>query len=132
MKAGVKAGGKTVDVALGLVRRHGGWFLQRRDPGNPVLPGRWEFPGGKALPGESMAAALGRELKEELAWEPMDLIALPVIEHLYADRAVRLHPFRCEGGGDPRTALAWGWFTVSEMRRLPIPEANLSFLEMLD
>ena len=40
------------DVALALLRRGDRWFLQRRDPANAVLPGLWEFPGGKAEAGE--------------------------------------------------------------------------------
>jgi 8-oxo-dGTP diphosphatase len=40
---------------------------QRRRP--PELAGLWELPGGKVVPGESDAAALVRELNEELGIE---------------------------------------------------------------
>ncbi|HEX9178216.1 NUDIX domain-containing protein [Mycobacterium sp.] len=40
---------------------------QRARP--PELAGRWELPGGKVAPGETEAAALARELAEELGIE---------------------------------------------------------------
>ena len=122
---------KSVDVVLGLITRDGRWFLQRRDPGNSVLPGYWEFPGGKTQNPESLEVALRRELREEVAWEPVTTTPLDVIEHGYVEGLVRLHPFRCEGAGEPRTALAWGWFTLGEMRRLKLPDANAAILERL-
>ena len=125
---------KLSPVVLGLVQRDGRWFLQRRDPGNTVLPGRWEFPGGKAGQSESLEDALRRELQEELGWEPSSCTTIEGIEgveHRYPDRIVRLHPFSCEGEFKIRTNLSWGWFTLDEMRCLPIPEANRAMLERL-
>jgi len=118
-------------VVLGLVLRDGRWFLQRRSLGNAVLPGRWEFPGGKVGLGESLEGALRRELHEELGWEPSSLTAIESVEHCYPDRIVRLHPFACEGEFEIRTDLSWGWFTLDEMRGLSLPEANRSLLERL-
>lgn len=115
---------KAVDVAVALIGREGRWFLQRRDPAGAVLPGLWEFPGGKVEPGEAPEAALRRELREEVAWAPEGMEPLPALVHAYPDRVVTLHPFRCWGAGHPSTELAWGWFTPVEIRRLPIPEAN--------
>lgn len=122
---------KPTVVVLGLIRQEGRWFLQRRDLGNPVLPGCWEFPGGKAGPGEDLADALRRELLEELSWAPASFTAMSPIEHRYADRSVRLHPFKCEGEFTGPTSLSWGWFTVEELHRLPMPDANLALLERL-
>lgn len=116
------------DVALGLLMRGDRCFLQRRDPAASVLPGLWEFPGGKVEAGETPGVALCRELAEELALEAEILAALEPRLHRYPDREVTLHPFLCRGRGPLRTALAWGWFTPWEVGRLRLPEANRALL----
>ena len=121
-----------VDVALALLRLEGRCLLQRRDPAAPVLPGRLEFPGGKLEPGETPEAALARELAEELGLAARDAVPLDPLVHDYGERRVRLHPFVVKASGPPRTALAWGWFTPAEMRRLPLPEANLPLVARLE
>jgi 8-oxo-dGTP diphosphatase len=114
------------EVALAMIRRGGRWFLQRRDPANAVLPGLWEFPGGKVEEGETPERALGRELREETALILRDARPCSVI-----DGVVRLHSFFVEADGDPRTGLAWGWFTEEELRRLPTPPRNRALIDKL-
>ena len=113
-------------VALALIQREGRWFLQRRAKDNPVLPGLWEFPGGKIEAAESVFECLLRELGEEVGLVAGEVRPLPLIEG-----RVRLHPFLVHAKGEPRTELAWGWFEVAEMDRLPIPPMNQSLLTML-
>ncbi|HJV91729.1 MAG TPA: (deoxy)nucleoside triphosphate pyrophosphohydrolase [Holophagaceae bacterium] len=120
-----------IEVALGLLERDGRWFLQRRDPEAEVLPGLWEFPGGKVEPGEAPEAACRRELQEELALGVAELQALEPLVHAYGTRSVRLHPYRVITAQVPRTELAWGWFTPEEIHRLAIPAANGPLLERL-
>jgi 8-oxo-dGTP diphosphatase len=122
---------RAVDVAVALVWQGGRLFLQRRDPHGAVLPGCWELPGGKVEPGESPGEALRRELKEEVGLDAAVLRPLPAIEHAYPDRRIRLHPFLVQAGSQPRTALAWGWFTPEEALNLPLPEANLPLIRGL-
>jgi 8-oxo-dGTP diphosphatase len=55
-----------VDVAVGVLIDADGRFLLTSRPEGKVYAGYWEFPGGKLEPGESVEAALGRELHEEL------------------------------------------------------------------
>ncbi len=55
-----------VDVAVGVLIDAGGRFLLTSRPQGKPYPGYWEFPGGKIEPGESIEAALRRELHEEL------------------------------------------------------------------
>jgi 8-oxo-dGTP diphosphatase len=46
-----------------VLRQDGAVLLIQR--GNPPLAGTWSLPGGKALPGESIADAVTREVLEE-------------------------------------------------------------------
>ena len=57
---------KVVDVAVGVLVRAGGDFLLTSRPPGKVYEGYWEFPGGKLELGESVEAALRRELQEEI------------------------------------------------------------------
>ena len=52
-------------AAAVVLRRDGDVLLAQRPPGK-VYAGYWEFPGGKLEQGESVEAALRRELQEEI------------------------------------------------------------------
>ncbi len=55
-------------VAAALLERAGRLLICRRRE-DQAHAGKWEFPGGKAEPGESPSDALRRELREELGIE---------------------------------------------------------------
>jgi 8-oxo-dGTP diphosphatase len=55
-----------VDVAVGVLIRPDGAFLLTSRPTGKVYAGYWEFPGGKLENGETVEAALRRELAEEI------------------------------------------------------------------
>lgn len=42
-----------------------------------------------------------------------------------------LQPFLVQIRGCVATSLAWGWFTLEEMRRLPIPPRNLELISRI-
>ncbi len=54
-----------LQVVAAIIEHAGGILICRRRP-DQSHPLQWEFPGGKVEPGESPAAALARELEEEL------------------------------------------------------------------
>ena len=58
--------GSTKQVVCAVIRRTDGAILLARRAVGQHLAGSWELPGGKVEPGESLAAALERELDEEL------------------------------------------------------------------
>jgi 8-oxo-dGTP diphosphatase len=56
-------------VAVGVVFDGAGRVLLTSRPEGKVYAGWWEFPGGKVEAGETVEAALARELEEELGIE---------------------------------------------------------------
>jgi 8-oxo-dGTP diphosphatase len=58
--------GRRREVVAALLIRGGRVLLARRAAGKRIAPGKWHLPGGHVEPGESDAAALRREMREEL------------------------------------------------------------------
>jgi len=80
-----------IEVAAGVLQRPDGAFLLAQRPAGKVYAGYWEFPGGKIEPGEPAAAALARELHEELGIDVVDARPWQVTRMDYTHARVRLH-----------------------------------------
>jgi 8-oxo-dGTP diphosphatase len=57
---------RAIDVAVGVLMDQEGRFLLTTRPEGKAYAGYWEFPGGKVESGETVEAALRRELIEEI------------------------------------------------------------------
>lgn len=84
-------GRKITEVAVGVLVQPDGCFLLAQRPEGKPYAGYWEFPGGKLEAGESVEAALTRELKEELDITLRTCEPWRTIEHDYPHAYVRLH-----------------------------------------
>ncbi len=89
--------------------------------------GLWEFPGGKVESGEERFTALTRELREELAIEPLKARPLIRIPYSYPDRKVLLDvwhvsAYRGEPHGAEGQPLLWADKTT--LRGYDFPAAN--------
>jgi 8-oxo-dGTP diphosphatase len=79
-------------VAAILVREDRVLICQRTERQAFAL--QWEFPGGKVEAGEELAAALARELDEELGIRAVIGPEIAAVEHTYTEGlAVELHFF---------------------------------------
>jgi 8-oxo-dGTP diphosphatase len=80
----------------------GDYLLAQRPPGK-AYAGYWEFPGGKVEPGETLLAALKREIREELDIEVLAATPWLTRRHVYEHASVELHFFRVTAWrGQPR------------------------------
>jgi len=120
-------------VAAAIIRKNGLILVSRRRP-DAHLPNLWEFPGGKAEPGESLTAALQREIREELG------ITIDVGDeyytttHHYATKSVELHFFNCSiVDGDPRAidVAEFCWVKSGDLFAYEFPEADLELVKRL-
>ena len=113
-----------IHVVAGILNdAHGRVLLAQRAQGSH-LAGLWEFPGGKIEPGELAAAALRRELHEELgieigATEPVISIPWHYPEKSIVLHALRVHEFSGAPHGQQQQQLRWDF--PNDMSGIPMP-----------
>jgi 8-oxo-dGTP diphosphatase len=120
-------------VAAALYDARGHVLISERTPGSHMA-GRWEFPGGKCNSGEPPAAALARELREELGIEVLASRPFMQLQHAYADRDVELALWIVERyAGTPRAleAQRLKWVNPQALAAENILEADRAFIEAL-
>ena len=125
--------GDIVDVAVGVLIGERGRFLLTSRPAGKVYAGWWEFPGGKLERGETVEAALARELHEELGIDVKACHLWHTLEHDYPHAYVRL--FFCkvtEWTGEPhgREGQAFVWQSLPASVE-PLLPATIPVLEWL-
>jgi 8-oxo-dGTP diphosphatase len=126
---------KRVEVAAAVILNRGGEFLLAQRPAGKVYAGYWEFPGGKVEAGESAAAALKRELHEELGLEVDTVYPWLTRDFDYAHAAVRLRFFRVfKWRGDPhgRESQQFRWQSIGAVEVAPVLPANGPILRALE
>jgi 8-oxo-dGTP diphosphatase len=119
-------------VTAGVIERDGRFLLTRRQSG-VHLEGYWEFPGGKCEPGETLAACLAREIREELGVGVVVGEEILATTHAYPDRIVELHFLACALGGAPVPQLGqeMRWVPRVELATLPFPPADAELIRQL-
>lgn len=120
---------RRLEVAVAVAVR-GTDVLVGKRPRGGHLPGFWEFPGGKIETHEVPRVAALRELREETGLFGGRCETAAVIEHDYADRAVRLHVFIVyDPSGEPLPG--WSWRSARDVASLPMPPANRTIVDDL-
>jgi mutator protein MutT len=124
-----------IEVVAGVIIRDGCVLVCQRPPGGHHA-GKWEFPGGKVEPSESLERALRRELHEELN---IDVKAGPVLwstEHQYPGRGRFTLTFFlvCEYEGVPADGAftAVRWAPISRLSQYDFLEGDREFVEQLE
>lgn len=122
-----------VTAAVVVIERDGRWLIRRR-PRVGLLPGLWEFPGGKPRQGEALARAARREVREETGLRLGRLVRVGVVDHRYSHFSVSLHVFRARADGrarPERPSAPLRWVRPEEFGRIPRPAATARIAELL-
>ncbi|NWB92221.1 Nudix family hydrolase [Pseudomonas agarici] len=122
---------KPVQVAAAVIRDIDGRILIARRADSQHQGGLWEFPGGKVEEGETVLAALARELREELGIVVITARPLIKVRHDYPDKAVLLDVWEVSAfTGEPHGAEGQplAWVTRRELADYQFPAANQAII----
>lgn len=113
-------------VAVGIIQRQQQVLLALRH-NSQHQGGKWEFPGGKLEQGETVEAALKRELQEELAIQVTTCQPFMLLEHNYPERTVLLDIWLVsafEGEPEGLEGQPLQWQDIANLHTLTFPDAN--------
>jgi len=115
-----------------IVFRGNAVLLIRR--AKPPAQGQWSIPGGRVALGETLEAAVARELREEVGMDVRPVSVGKVIDRIYRDSAGRVTyhyviiDYVCEAGpGQPRAgsdAAEAGFFEIQAMDEMDMTEGT--------
>jgi 8-oxo-dGTP diphosphatase len=134
-------GTDVIGVGMGalIFNSEGKFLLTQRGPKAKNERGKWEIPGGALEFGETFAAGLKREIKEELDIEIEVGELLDICDHIlpeehqhwvsptYICRIVSGTPKIME----PEKCSDLGWFSLDEAEKLPLSMVTKHDIEML-
>ncbi len=120
--------GKEVIRVVAAVIDHEGRYLITQRNSNAVLPGLWEFPGGRVEPDEAEDAALAREVKIRIGVDVVVGTKLGEHLHEYTNYQVQLTMYSCQlpEGAHPYPAAVADlrWVTSRDFLDYDFPPAD--------
>jgi 8-oxo-dGTP diphosphatase len=123
-----------IEVTCAIIMRDDRVLITQRSERMPH-PLKWEFPGGKLLPGESPVGCIVREIREELQVTVEVEQLLPSVIYNYGYAVVKLIPFICSMGSDPirlKQHRDYRWILRGELAGFDLLEADLQIVERMN
>ncbi len=124
---------KRVEVVAAIIKKDGKIFATQRGYGE--FKDGWEFPGGKVEPGETLEAALIREIKEELDTAIEIGGLLDTIEYDYPTFHLIMHCFLCtivSGSLVLKEHEAARWLSKEQLQTVDWLPADLGLIKKLE
>jgi 8-oxo-dGTP diphosphatase len=126
--------GPHIRLVAAVIEREGRYLITQRRP-TAVLPGLWEFPGGKVEPGETDAMALKRELQERVGVEVEVKQRMAQRTHQYDGYSVDLTLYQAHILPDqeprPLRVADFRWAASEEFEKYPFPAADQATTDLL-
>jgi len=122
------------EVVAAVLTQPDGRVLLAQRPQGKVYAGYWEFPGGKVEAGETLEAALARELHEELGIVLTRTCRWITRVFEYPHATVRLNFFRVfgwQGEPHPHEGQVFSWQLPDAVEVTPLLPANFPILKAL-
>ncbi len=120
------------DIVIAVIADARGRILIGRRPDDALLGGLWAFPGGKRERGETLAAALAREVGADLGTGIAVGAKIGAVRHAYSHYRVTLHAFRCRLAGDaPARRPGMKWVSAPDLAGYALPRTNRKIADML-
>lgn len=117
----------TYQVVAAAIQKESGTFLLAKRPKGGMLPGLWEFPGGKVELGEDDEAALVREIHEELNTTISVGKMVGEYRHAYTHFKVVVRAFLCDlTGSEPQAVEAQEikWVPCGQMQNFAMGKVD--------
>ena len=114
-------------VVAAAISDEAGCYLLAKRPKGGMLPGLWEFPGGKVESGEDDPTALQREIREELGATISVGTLIGNYRHAYTHFRVEVRAYRCRlSGVEPQALEAQElvWVKCEEMDRFAMGKVD--------
>ncbi|MBN2577023.1 MAG: (deoxy)nucleoside triphosphate pyrophosphohydrolase [Deltaproteobacteria bacterium] len=123
-----------IRLVAAVIERDGRYLITQRRP-SAVLPGLWEFPGGRVEEGETDEEALRRELRERLGAEVLVKARMAHRVHRYDGYSVDLNLFHADiaPGQEPQAVRVaeLRWVPSNEFEKYPFPAADQATTDLL-
>ena len=123
-----------VRVTAAILEKDGKILIAKRETGDELFAGLWEFPGGKVEEGETPEECMAREIKEELniSVEVGELITSN--KHKYPHGIFELLAYRVKYISGEFVLNAHNeikWVNIDEMANFEFPPADIPIIERL-
>lgn len=121
-----------IRVVAAEIQRDGRFLITQRRP-EATMPLLWEFPGGRVEEGETDAAALGRELEEEMGIRVQVGELSLHVTHEYERYTLDLLVYRATTEDEPRAIRVHDarWVPPTEFDQYEFPGADQQTIEAL-
>jgi 8-oxo-dGTP diphosphatase len=121
-------------VVAAVISRNDRYLITQRRP-SAVLPGLWEFPGGRVEDGETDEVALTREVRERVGVEISVQACIGRRTHDYDGYSVDLALYQAtiQGDKEPEAerVAAFRWVASTEFENYRFPAADQATMDLL-